>query len=77
MVVDFLLRQEEGSKFLLLTRPQNKQKRTAKQQLDILTQQGYARIYTSKGIQRLSDLKDNFPQKVRTNCRSCNCSTYR
>ncbi len=62
-VVDFLLRQEEGSKFLLLTRPQNKQKRTAKQQLDILTQQGYARIYTSKGIQRLSDLKDNFPKK--------------
>ena len=29
-VVDFLIRQEEGSKFLLLTTPQNKQKRQSK-----------------------------------------------
>ena len=29
-VVDFLIRQEEGSKFLLLTTPQNKQKRSTK-----------------------------------------------
>jgi excinuclease ABC subunit A len=30
-VVDFLIRQEEGSKFLLLTIPQNKQKRSTKE----------------------------------------------
>ncbi|MGB1448351.1 MAG: excinuclease ABC subunit UvrA [Flavobacteriaceae bacterium] len=62
-VVDFLLQQEEGSKFLLLTTPQNKQKRTLKQQLDILVQQGYARIYTDKGMQRLGDLNGSVPKK--------------
>ena len=62
-VVDFLIRQDEGSKFLLLTTPQNKQKRSPKEQLDILIQQGYARIYTDKGMQRLDDLDGKVSKK--------------
>ena len=62
-VVDFLIRQDEGSKFLLLTTPQNKQKRSPKEQIDILIQQGYARIYTDKGMQRLDDLDGKIPKK--------------
>ena len=62
-VVDFLIRQEDGSKFLLLTTPQNKQKRSAKERLDILVQQGYARIYTAEGVQRLDDLNGSIPKK--------------
>ena len=62
-VVDFLIRQKEGSKFLLLTTPQNKQKRSTKEQLDILIQQGYARIYTAEGMQRLDDLNGSIPKE--------------
>ena len=62
-VVDFLIHQEEGNKFLLLTTPQNKQKRTTKERLDILVQQGYARIYTNKGMQRLDDLNGSIPDE--------------
>ena len=62
-VVDFLIRQKEGSKFLLLTTPQNKQKRSTKEQLDILIQQGYARIYTADGMQRLDDLNGSIPKE--------------
>ena len=62
-VVDFLIRQEEGSKFLLLTTPQNKQKRSTKEQLDILIQQGYARIYTADGMQRLDNLNGCIPNE--------------
>ena len=61
-VVDFLIRQKEGSKFLLLTTQQNKQKRSTKEQLDILIQQGYARIYTANGMQRLDDLNGSIPK---------------
>ena len=61
-VVDFLMTQEEGSKFLLLTTPQNKQKRSIKERLDILIQQGYARIYTKNGMQRLDDLNGEIPK---------------
>ena len=60
-VVDFD-RQKEG-KFLLLTTPQNKQKRSTKEQLDILIQQGYARIYTADGMQRLDDLNGSIPKE--------------
>ena len=62
-VVDFLIRQKEGSKFLLLTTPQNKQKRSTKEQLDILIQQGYARIYTADSMQRLDDLNGSIPKE--------------
>ena len=62
-VVDYLISQEDGSKFLLLTTPQNKQKRSAKEQLDILIQQGYARIYTAQGMQRLDDLNGKIPKQ--------------
>ena len=62
-VVDFLILQKEGSKFLLLTTPQNKQKRSTKEQLDILIQQGYARIYTADGMQRLDDLNGSIPKE--------------
>ena len=62
-VVDFLIPQKEGSKFLLLTTPQNKQKRSTKEQLDILIQQGYARIYTADGMQRLDDLNGSIPKE--------------
>ncbi len=62
-VVDYLMGQEEGSKFLLLTTPQNKQNRSHKEQLDILVQQGYARIFTDKGMQRLDDLNGSIPEQ--------------
>ena len=62
-VVDFLIPQKEGSKFLLLTTPQNKQKRSTKEQLDILIQQGYARIYTADGMQRLDDLNGSITKE--------------
>ena len=61
-VVDFLLSQEEGAKFLLLTNPQH-HKRTPKEQITILIQQGYARIYTQDGLERLDSLNGSIPKK--------------
>ena len=61
-VVDFLLSQEEGAKFLLLTNPQH-HKRTPKEQITILIQQGYARIYTQDGLERLDSLNGSIPEK--------------
>ena len=61
-VVDFLLSQEEGAKFLLLTNPQH-HKRTPKEQITILIQQGYARIYTQDGLERLDTLNGSIPEK--------------
>ena len=61
-VVDFLVSQEEGSKFLLLTTPQH-QDRSPKERIDILIQQGYARIFTKKGMQRIDSLGENLPKE--------------
>jgi len=61
-VVDFLVSQEEGSKFLLLTTPQH-QDRSPKERIDILIQQGYARIFTKEGMQRIDSLGENLPKE--------------
>ena len=61
-VVDFLVSQEEGSKFLLLTTPQH-QDRSPKERIDILIQQGYARIFTKKGMQRIDSLGEKLPKE--------------
>ena len=62
-VVDFLVSQEEGSKFLLLTTPQH-QDRSPKERIDILIQQGYARIFTKEGMQRIDSLGREPPKRV-------------
>ena len=61
-VVDFLVSREEGSKFLLLTTPQH-QDRSPKERIDILIQQGYARIFTKEGMQRIDSLGENLPKE--------------
>ena len=61
-VVDFLISQTEGSKFLLLTTPQN-QERSSKERIEMLIQQGYARIYTEMGLQRIDSLGEKLPQE--------------
>ena len=61
-VVDFLVSQEEGSKFLLLTTTQH-QDRSPKERIDILIQQGYARIFTKEGMQRIDSLGENLPKE--------------
>ena len=63
-VVDFLIEQEENSKFLLLTTPIPKQKRSPKEILNILTQQGYARIFAHDTMHRIDRLDpENLPEK--------------
>ena len=61
-VVDFLVSQEECSKFLLLTTPQH-QDRSPKERIDILIQQGYARIFTKEGMQRIDSLGEKLPKE--------------
>ena len=61
-VVDFLISQTEGSKFLLLTTPQN-QERSSKERIEMLIQQGYARVYTETGLQRIDSLGEKLPQE--------------
>ena len=61
-VVDFLISQTEGSKFLLLTTPQS-QERSSKERIEMLIQQGYARIYTETGLQRIDSLGEKLPQE--------------
>lgn len=61
-VVDFLLDQEEGDKFLLLTTPTPPKDRSPKELINMLIQQGYARILTPKGMQRLDELDDEIPK---------------
>jgi len=61
-VVDFLVSREEGSKFLLLTTPQH-QDRSPKERIDILIQQGYARIFTKEGMQRIDSLGEKLPKE--------------
>lgn len=61
-VVDFLLNQKEGDKFLLLTTPTPPKERTAREVVDMLIQQGYARIFNAEEMQRLNDLGDDIPE---------------
>lgn len=61
-VVDFLLDQEEGDKFLLLTTPSPPKDRNPKEVINMLIQQGFARIFTPKGMQRLDELGDEIPE---------------
>ncbi len=56
-VVDFILTQKEGEKLLLLTQPKVQSKRTPKEVLEILQQQGFARILTPEGVQRIDRLE--------------------
>lgn len=56
-VVDFILTQKEGEKLLLLTQPKVQSKRTPKEVLEILQQQGFARILTPDGVQRIDRLE--------------------
>ncbi len=56
-VVDFILTQKEGEKLLLLTQPKVQSKRTPKEVLEILQQQGFARILTPEGVQRMDRLE--------------------
>lgn len=60
-VVDHILSQTEKSKLLLLTQPKYKQKRTPKEVIDILIQQGYARIYVNNTTLRLAELNGSIP----------------
>ena len=61
-VVDFLLNQKEGDKFLLLTTPTPPKERTAREVVDMLIQQGYARIFNAEEMKRLNDLGDDIPE---------------
>ncbi len=61
-VVDFLLAQEESSKHLLLTTPKIHKKRTQKEVIAMLIQQGYARIYVEGNTIRLDDLNGRVPK---------------
>lgn len=56
-VVDFILTKKEGEKLLLLTQPKVQSKRTPKEVLEILQQQGFARILTPDGVQRIDRLE--------------------
>lgn len=56
-VVDFILTQKEGEKLLLLTQPKVQSKRTPKEVLEILQQQGFARIFTPDGVKRIDRLE--------------------
>ncbi|MGB2245851.1 MAG: excinuclease ABC subunit UvrA [Flavobacteriaceae bacterium] len=60
-VVDHILSQAEKSKLLLLTQPKYKQNRTPKEVIDILIQQGYARIYVNNTTLRLAELNGSIP----------------
>lgn len=60
-VVDHILSQTEKSKLLLLTQPKYKQNRTPKEVIDILIQQGYARIYVNNTTLRLAELNGSIP----------------
>ena len=61
-VVDFLLSQEEGRKYLLLTSPKTHKKRTQKEVISMLIQQGYARIYADETTIRLDKLNGRIPK---------------
>ena len=61
-VVDFILKQEENSKYLLLTTPKIHKKRTQKEVIAMLIQQGYARIYTNGSTLRLDELNGSVPK---------------
>lgn len=63
-VVDFLITQKENSKFLLLTTPTLKQKRSPQEILNVLIQQGFARIYVNNSMLRIDSLDSkNLPEK--------------
>ena len=62
-VVDFLLRQEDKGKFLLLTTPKQQSNRSSKEVVNILIQQGYARIFADDKMLRLDELNDHIPEK--------------
>ena len=62
-VVDFLMKQEEGAKYMLLTKPESKKKRTQKEKIDVLIQQGFARIYADGKTLRLDELNGIIPDK--------------
>ena len=61
-VVDFILKQEENSKYLLLTTPKTHEKRTQKEVVAMLIQQGYARIYANSSTLRLDELNGSVPK---------------
>ena len=61
-VVDFILKQEENSKYLLLTTPKTHEKRTQKEVIAMLIQQGYARIYANGSTLRLDELNGSVPK---------------
>ncbi|MDB2702129.1 excinuclease ABC subunit UvrA [Flavobacteriaceae bacterium] len=62
-VVDFILKQEENNKYLLLTTPKTHKKRTQKEVIAMLIQQGYARIYANECILRLDELNGSVPKE--------------
>jgi excinuclease ABC subunit A len=61
-VVDFILKQEQNSKYLLLTTPKAQKKRTQKEKIAMLIQQGYARIYANGSTLRLDELNGSVPK---------------
>jgi excinuclease ABC subunit A len=54
-VVDYTLGLQQGSRILILAPFQKRHERTIRQELDILTQKGYTRIYVDGGIKNIED----------------------
>ena len=55
-VVDFLIEKEDQSKWLLLSPIHLEEKRTLAQQLNVLLQQGFQRIYANEKLVNISDV---------------------
>jgi excinuclease ABC subunit A len=55
-VVDFLIQKEDQSKWLLLSPIHLEEKRTLAQQLNVLLQQGFQRIYANEKLVNISDV---------------------
>jgi excinuclease ABC subunit A len=53
---DFLIQKEDQSKWLLLSPIHLEEKRTLAQQLNVLLQQGFQRIYANKKLVNISDV---------------------
>ncbi|MCH1538814.1 MAG: excinuclease ABC subunit UvrA [Flavobacteriaceae bacterium] len=62
-VVDYVFSLEENKKLLLLTTVANTKKRSQKEVVKILIQQGFARIYSEGKMLRLDDVAENPPEE--------------
>ena len=56
-VVDFIKKQKEGTKFLLLAPIRKEKERSFENKIKLFTQQGFARLFINQELQRIEELK--------------------